>query len=289
MISELLTNEKITVGPPFYNQVTGPQFAALVLLMGVAPLLAWRKSSARQLGRMMLAPFVISLGVIAGLALLARLTNPLALGGLWITVFVGLTTLLEFWRGTQARMKVNQENFFTALVTLAARNRRRYGGYTIHLGVVIMTVGVIGSTFFQQETQGRLRLGEQLTLGRYVMTYDELSDSIEEDVQRTYAKVTVYRDGQLVDTLYPRRDMYFSGQPMTIPGVRSSVEDDFYVILVDWEPIASNGATFKVYLNPLVNWVWAGGLVFILGTLIAAWPDAAEERRRVMLARPVAA
>ena len=96
------------------------------------------------------------------------------------------------------------------------------------------------------------------------------------------ATVSVYRDGQFLTQLHPRRDFYFeSQQAMTIPGVRSSVENDVYVLLVDWEPIAADGATFKIYLNPLVNWVWAGGFIFILGTLIAAWPDAAEARRRV--------
>jgi cytochrome c-type biogenesis protein CcmF len=290
MISELATNQKISVGPPFYNQVTGPQFAALVLLMGVAPLVAWRKASARQLGRMLLVPFIASLVVVAALIALG-IRSLGALLGFWISAVAAFTTLMEFWRGAQARMKVNGENALTALVTLMARNRRRYGGYTIHLGVVLMTIGVIGSNFFQQETQGRLRLGEQLTLGRYVMTYDGLDEFFtDDDRQVARATVSVYRDGQLVGQLHPRRDLYFtSGQPMTIPGVRSTIEDDFYILLVDWEPIASNGATFKIYLNPLVNWIWAGGLVFILGTLIAAWPDAAEERRRVVIAAPVRA
>jgi len=99
------------------------------------------------------------------------------------------------------------------------------------------------------------------------------------------ATISVYRDGRLVGQLHPRRDFFVSSQqPMTIPGVRSTVEDDFYVLLVDWEPIAANGATFKVYLNPLVNWLWFGGLVFILGTLVAAWPDAERERRRAPIA-----
>ncbi len=285
MISELATGQKISVGPPFYNRVTGPQFAALVLLMGVAPLVAWRKASARQLGRMMLVPFAAALALVAGLAILG-LRNWGALLGFGISAFVGFTTLVEFWRGTRARMKTSGENPFTALATLVARNRRRYGGYVIHLGVVLMTIGVVGTNFFQQETQGRLKLGEQLTLGRYVMTYDGLDEFVtNDDRQVARATVSVYKDGQLIDQLHPRRDFYFSsGQPMTIPGVRSAIEDDFYVLLVDWEEIAANGATFKIYLNPLVNWIWVGGLVFILGTLVAAWPDASEERKRVAAA-----
>jgi cytochrome c-type biogenesis protein CcmF len=128
-------------------------------------------------------------------------------------------------------------------------------------------------------------LGQQLTLGGYVMTYDGLDEFItDDDRQVARATVSVYRDGRLVGQLHPRRDFFFSSQqPMTIPGVRSTLEDDFYVLLVSWEPIAADGATFKIYLNPLVNWLWIGGLVFILGTLVAAWPDPEEARRRVTM------
>ncbi|MEP7357993.1 MAG: cytochrome c-type biogenesis CcmF C-terminal domain-containing protein, partial [Anaerolineales bacterium] len=285
MISELATGQKISVGPPFYNRVTGPQFAALVLLMGIAPLVAWRQASARRLGRLLLLPFAAAILLVVGLAV-AGIRNPDALLGFGIAGFVALTTLTEFWRGMVARMRTNGENPFTALTTLIARNRRRYGGYIIHLAVVIMTIGIIGSNAFQVQTQGQLRPGEQLTLGRYVITYDGLDEFATNDGRQVArAIVSVYRDGKLVGQLYPRRDYYAeSQQQMTIPGVRSTVEDDVYVLLVSWEPIAANGATFKIYVNPLVNWVWAGGIFFILGTLVAAWPDAAEVRRRVTTA-----
>jgi cytochrome c-type biogenesis protein CcmF len=181
----------------------------------------------------------------------------------------------EFWRGALARRKLHGENLMLALGRLAGRNRRRYGGYIIHLGVVVMALGIIGIELFQTETQGTLARGEQLTLGKYVMTYDALSifDTADgKNVAR--AVVSVYRNGRPVGELYPRRDFYYeSQQPMTIPGVRSTLEDDFYVLLVDWQPIAAQGATFKIYHNPLVNFVWGGGLIFILGTLVAAWPD----------------
>ncbi len=283
MLSELLQGQKMTVAAEWYNAVTGPQFAALVLLMGVAPLVAWRQASARQLGRLLWAPFVLTL-VLVGLLVIAGITNPGALLGFGIAGFVACTTLLEFYRGMRARMRTTGENALTALFTLVARNRRRYGGYIIHLAVVLMAIGVVGSAFFQQETQGRLRPGEQLSVGRYVITYDGLTEFMTaDDRQVTRATVTVYRDGRLVGQLHPRRDFYFeSQQPMTIPGVRSTIEDDVYVLLVTWEPIAADGATFKIYVNPLINWIWSGGFVFILGTLVAAWPDAAELRRRVL-------
>ncbi len=280
LISELVTGQKVTVGPPYYNQVNGPLLALLVLLMGIAPLVAWRKASARSLGRLMWTPAALT--VAAGvLFYFLGARTPLALAAYGIATFVGLTTLSEFVRGTLARMRLG-ETPLVALIHLAARNRRRYGGYTIHLGVVVMAFGVIGSNFFQQQTQASLAVGEKLTLGGFTMRYDSLAQFPTDD-GRDVARATVSvfdSNGTQIATLHPRRDFFVeSGQPMTIPGVRSTLGEDFYVLLVGWEPIAASGATFKIYLNPLINLVWAGGIIFILGTLIAAWPDVDEEKR----------
>jgi len=193
----------------------------------------------------------------------------------WLIAFVVVVVLYEFWRGVLARRELHGENLLLALGRLAGRNRRRYGGYIIHLGVVVMALGIIGIELFQTETQGTLARGEQMTLGRYVMTYDALSVFDTADGRNVArAVVSVYKDGRPVGELFPRRDYYYEAeQAMTIPGVRSTLEDDFYVILVDWQPIAAQGATFKIYHNPLVNFVWLGGLIFVLGTLVAAWPE----------------
>jgi cytochrome c-type biogenesis protein CcmF len=145
--------------------------------------------------------------------------------------------------------------------------------------VVLMAIGIIGIEVFQTETQGTISQGQRLTLGRFAVSYDSLATFDTPDGRNVArAVVTVYKDNQLIGELYPRRDYYYeSQQPMTIPGVRSTMEDDFYVLLVDWQPVSSSGATFKIYHNPLVNWLGLGGLVFILGTLIAAWPDKEPE------------
>jgi cytochrome c-type biogenesis protein CcmF len=138
-----------------------------------------------------------------------------------------------------------------------------------------MAIGIIGIELFQTETQGTISQGERLTLGRYAISYDELATFDTPDGRNVArAVVSVFKDGEYIGELHPRRDFYYeSQQQMTIPGVRSTWENDFYVLLVDWEPVTASGATFKVYNNPLVNWLWLGGIVFILGTLIAAWPD----------------
>jgi cytochrome c-type biogenesis protein CcmF len=277
LLSELVTGQKVTLGPAFYEPATGPLFAALLLLMGIAPLSAWGGRSWRVLGRAIWLPGLLSLAVPVILVVRGITLWP-ALLGYWLVGFVALVTLYEFWRGAQARHR-RGESLPLALWRLAGRNRRRYGGYVIHLGVVVMTIGIIGIEFFQTQTQGTLAQGEQLTIGRYVMTYDSLAQWDEPDGRNiTRAVVSVYRDGQRVGELHPRRDYYYaSQQPMTIPGVRSTLEGDLYVLLVGWEPIAADGATFKVYQNPVVNFVWMGGLVFILGTLVAAWPEPEAE------------
>ena len=281
LLSELVTGQKVTVGPQFYERATAPLWLGLLLLMGVAPLSAYGRSTWKTLGASMWKPALASISLPI-LLYFWGLENIGALFGYWIASFVLFVTVYEFWRGTRARHQSKGESFPVALMHLAARNRRRYGGYIIHLGVVLMAFGIIGIEIFQTETQATLAQGEQLTLDRYVMTYDSLSQFDTPDGRNVArAVVSVYEDGQFVGELYPRRDFYYTTQqPMTIPGVRSTLEDDFYILLVGWEPIAQAGATFKVYHNPLVNFVWLGGLVFILGTLVAAWPDREGESLR---------
>jgi cytochrome c-type biogenesis protein CcmF len=290
LISELVTGQKVTVGPPFYERATSPLFAGLLLLMGIAPLAAWRHSTAKSLGRAAWKPFLFSL-LIPALAFVFGVRQIAALAGFWLAAFVASVTLYEFWRGALARHRNAGESLPLALWRLAGRNRRRYGGYVIHLGVVLMAIGIIGIEVFQSETQGTIGQGEQISLGRYTVTFDSLAIFPTPDGREVArAVVSVARDNQYVGTLYPRRDYYIeSQQPMTIPGVRSTWEDDFYVLLVDWEPVSAAGATFKIYHNPLVNWLWFGGLVFILGTLIAAWPDKDPEPVAVRARRSGAA
>jgi cytochrome c-type biogenesis protein CcmF len=274
LISELFTGQKVTVGPAFYERATAPLFAGLLMLMGVAPLAAWRHSTAKILGRSMWKPFIASLVVVA-FVLLTGIRNPVALLGFWLCAFVASVTLYEFWRGALARHSTHAESLPVALWRLAGRDRRRYGGYIIHLGVVLMAIGIIGIEMFQTETQGTVPQGSQLTLGNYSITFDSLANFDTADGRNVArAVVSVFKDGKYVGELHPRRDYYYeSQQPMTIPGVRSTWEDDFYLLLVDWQPISTQGATFKIYHNPLVNWLWLGGFVFIIGTLVAAWPN----------------
>lgn len=291
LISELFTGQKVTVGPPFYERATGPQFAALLFLMGVAPLSAWGHSTIKTLGRAIWKPTLLSAAALAAIWA-SGVRSPWALLGFWLVVFTTAITLFDYVRAVWRRHKARQESLPAALVHLTERNRRRYGGYIIHIGIVLMALGVIGIEMFQTETQGTIRPGESLSLSGYTVTFRELADFDTADGRNVArAVVEVTRGGKVLGELYPRRDYYYAQQqPMTIPGVRSTMEDDLYVLLVDWQPISADGATFKIYHNPLVNWLWLGGLVFIVGTFVAAWPDKdpAPARARVQVRREAA-
>ena len=198
-----------------------------------------------------------------------------------------VVTLYEFWRAAWARHKAHEEDLFQALWHLVGKNRRRYGGYIIHIAVILMALGIIGIELFQTETQATVPQGGQLSLGHYTLTFDKLAVwDTNDGLNVARAVVSVNKDGSYVGELYPRREYYYEAQqPITIAGVRSTFEDDLKVLLVDWQPLSTAGATFKVYHNPLVKWLWLGAWVFVFGTLVAAWPD--REPEMVVLRNPV--
>ena len=289
LISELFTGQKVTVGPPFYERATAPLFAALMLLMGVAPLSAWGHSTVKTLGRAIWKPTVIAL-VITVVLFITYTQKIFVLIGFFLIALVILVTIYEYLRGAYARQRSQGENVFTALWTLTGRNRRRYGGYIIHLSMMLMAVGIIGIESFQVETQGRIAAGESLKLSNYTVTYKELAswDDGPKGVNYTRAVVDVYRNGIYLGQLHPRRDYYYdSQQAMTIPGERATLRDDLYVLLIDWEPASASGATFKVFVNPLVNWLWLGSFLFLAGIIIAAWPEKEMERVAVPVRRTI--
>lgn len=223
-------------------------------------------------------PSLIATGAVIVLLIVVG-TTPGAVVAYGLVALAGFSTLVEYGRGVQARVRAHGENPAKALWTLFERNRRRYGGYLIHLGVVVIGFGIIGSTVFQQTTQQTIDPGQTITLGPYTMRYDNVFQAIADDNrQMTIANVTVLRDGQPLAQLRPRKDLFDTGEPMTIAGQYSTLESDFYILLNDWQ---GDRVTFKIYLNPLINLVWWGGYVLIFGTIIAAWPSAEREAAAV--------
>ena len=276
LISELLTNEKVTMGPPYYEKASGPLFAALIFVMGIAPLSAWGHSTMKTLGRALWKPTLLAV-VITMLIYFTYTHNPYAIIGFFLVAFTVLITLYEYGRGIYARMRGQDENMLLAFWNLTARNRRRYGGYIVHLSIMLMAIGILGIELFQVETQGTLAIGDSLQLSGYTIKYREVAswDDKPAGVNYTRAVVDVYdQKGNFLGNLHPRKDYYYdSEQPMTIPGQLASMKDELYVLLIDWEPISQAGTTFKIFVNPLVNWLWLGSFLFLAGIIVAAWPD----------------
>jgi cytochrome c-type biogenesis protein CcmF len=291
MVDLGLRHTIINLGPDYYPPVTRWFLAGIFLLMGVAPLAAWRRSTAQRLGRALAIPTVVGVALIA--LLVVQGTHDLwALAGYGLVTFVAVATIVEIVKGVLARRR-RGEGFGIAFTRLVARDRHRYGGYFIHLGMVVLGIGVIGSTAFQKTTTQTLNVGDQMTLSHYTLQYNGLYQAQASDGRTmVIAKATVYKDGNIVDHIRPRRDIFMTTDPstgqqvastnMSIPGAYRSLEGDFYARI---EHFDGNVVTFRVYWNPLINFVWLGGIVLILGTLVALWPSPEESRsaRRVSL------
>src|SRR5215813_7994062 len=271
VLSEAVRGVKISVAAPFFNQVNVPLGLALLFLSGVCPLIAWRKASARNLRRNFLYPFSLSFVITAALYTLG-IGHVVALISFAICLFVFGTIILEFYRGTRARRAVSGGTIWQAFVSLIRRNRRRYGGYIVHFGIVLIFVGITGSSAYQIEQNVVLHPGESALVGTFVLQYDDLTRAIEPTHEAFIAKLTVSRHGKYLTTLYPEKRLYFAqNQPTTEVALRTRPFEDLYIIMAGFEP--SKAATFKVFVNPLVFWMWMGGLVMVLGTAIAIWPE----------------
>ncbi len=287
MISEIVVGDKITVGPPFFNQTTGPIFALLILLMGIGPVTSWGRASLGKLARNLVGPFLAT-GVITG-ALFALGLRSMALFGYAIVLFVLIVHLLEFVAGMRVYRAAKRVSPPSAFLALFQRNRRRYGGYVVHIGILVITTGIIASHSFQLEHQETISRGGTMSVGEYSLTYAGMRQFQEPDKDVVEATVQVTKNGQPVDTLLPARDFYrASDQPQTEVAIRRTFSEDLYVVLGGWE---GNGetATFKVYVNPMVNWIWLGGLVVILGIVVAAWPESRRQTSDVRVRETVPA
>jgi cytochrome c-type biogenesis protein CcmF len=283
LISELVTGTKITVGPPYFRSVTGPMFLVLLILMSIAPLMAWRKQPIRSLFKAVRVPLLGSI-IITAVWGYAHRMHPASIIALWMVSFAVVAIGYEYWKGMRARMTAQHENPIAAFANLLNRNRRRYGGYLIHLGVIMVAMAFVGDSYFKQETQGTLSVGQRLSVGGYSLQFNGLrSYKGTDDRDVIEASTTLYQGDQPIGDLQPRRDFFVTQQqPSTIAAVYSTLDQDVYVLLVGWEEIGLNNSTFKIYINPLINWAWIGGVVMILGTLIAVWPSGKHEASYVI-------
>ena len=270
LISELFQGETITVGQPFYNQVNGPIFLALIFLMGVAPFLPWRRASWKTVRQALLAPVAVAVLVVA-LLLALGVRNPYAVTAFGLCSFVTAGIVREWVRGAISRHG-RGESYPIAFARLIAGNRPRYGGYVVHLAVVLLALGVAGSSFYGIQRDVALSPGETTEIGGYSIKY--IGSSAVDKVDRVEARteVHVFRGDSFLGAYYPKRDFYPSfNMASTQAAIRSTPVEDLYII--PGELLDDGRALFRIFVNPLVMWMWVAGPLLILGVLVALWPQ----------------
>ena len=272
-ISEAITGERLTVGPEFFNRWMLPIGLTLLLLTGIGPLLAWRKSTIDNLRHQFLWPVLSGVAVAA---LYIAFGFRIWMSGVCFALcgMVAGTMVQEFWRGALVRQQSTGTDIFTALVGLVGRNKRRYGGYIVHFGVVFIFLGFAGEGF-KEEQQKLFKPGESTTIGRYDVRYDSVKVSDDGQKQMITAFITVLEDGKVIDSLHPAK-WYFHGRegepPTTEVAIRRGFGEDLYVVGAAFD-LAKQEATLQVFVNPLVNWVWFGFALIAFGTGIALLPE----------------
>ncbi|MCF6092542.1 heme lyase CcmF/NrfE family subunit [Microaerobacter geothermalis] len=279
VISEALTGDKVMVGAPFFNRVSLPVFILLVVLMGICPLIAWKKSTLRNLRKNFLYPLIFAV-ISAVFLFLLGVRGLFTLLSLTSALFVVATISFEFYRGVEARAQMTGQNKFISFFQVINRNRRRYGGYMIHLAVVFIAIGVTMSSAYSSQIQVMLKPDERVNMKQYTLTYRGLSEEKSAGKSTVFADVVLQKGDKTIGVVRPERIFYANGlQPTSEIAIYSTWSEDIYVVLAGWEEGTSN-AVFEIHWNPLIQWIWFGGYLIILGTLIALWPD---RRRDVMI------
>jgi cytochrome c-type biogenesis protein CcmF len=271
LLSEAVRDVKVSVGAPFFNQVNVPLFLALIFLMGVGPLIAWRRASLENLTRNFLAPVLIGV-VAAAVFRLLGVGSMLAVLSLALTVFVAATIGVDLIRATRARRAMG-ESTLPALGRLLRRHNRRYGGFVVHFAILVVAVGVTGSQAWSVHTETTLKRGEQAELAGYRIRFDGLRESQESNHGKVTGTFTVVNGRAAGTVLEPAKKFYPQEQsPIAYVDYRLGFVDDIYVVLGDFARDGTS-ATVKLQVNRMVSWIWIGGLVLTLGTLLAVLPE----------------
>jgi cytochrome c-type biogenesis protein CcmF len=275
-LSEALRGKehRLTVGPPFFNKWMLPIGLILLLLTGTGPLLAWRKSTVRNLLEQFLWPSLAC--VVTAIALYAFGVRVWTSGTCFaLCAFVTTTVVQELIRGAQVRKGATGSDIVTAMIGLVGRSRRRYGGYVIHLGIMLMFLGFAGQGF-KQEEQVKLNVGQQVTVGPFTVRHDALGVTSDAQKQMITGHVTIFERGKAIGTMEPARWFFAKHEddPTTEVAIRRAPGEDLYIVLGGYEP-TSQQATYAITINPLVNWIWLGFAVMALGTGLALLPESA--------------
>jgi len=268
LVAEAIRGVKVSVGEPFFNRMTLPICVALLFLMGVGPALPWRAASAEVIRRQLLPPAIAAVFGLA-ISLVVGVRSPYGLAAFTFGAFALAANVREFFDGAAARRRAHGEAPPVALARLIGANRRRYGGYIAHLGILTFTLGIGASSIFRAEREATLRKGESMEVGAFTVRLDEVYS--RQEPQRTVlaAGVTILRGGREVGRMEPRMNFYpTSDQPVPTPSVRSRPAGDLYINL---QAFAQDGstATLRVIQEPLVPWIWIGGMIVCLGAIVS--------------------
>ncbi len=283
ILSEAVRGQSVVVGGPYFNFFLRVFGLPLLLLMGIGPLIAWRKASLRSVGRTFVGPALVSLATGVVLLALGAGSSVPGLIAYTFAAFVLAAILLEFVRGTRARRALSSESWPLAFGSLVARNRRRYGGYVVHVAIVLLAIGIAGSSAYDSVVDGKLAPGESLAVSGYTVTYQRLTERETEHATEVRAHLLVSRDGKALGALQAGKNSYKIAGPdpqvSSEVGVRTDylTGEDLFVIP---EQVNEDGSVyFRIFVKPLVNLIWLAGIVFLLGAVVALWPDAREQRR----------
>ena len=270
-ISEALYNNKMTVGTEFFNRMATPIGIAIFMLLGVCSLLAWGKTDPKKLLRHLAIPGAITF-VFFVIFLFSGIRTFTPLLALAVSVFAITTTVIEYFRGVLVKRRTDNMSVFSAILKVMLRHKRRYGGYIVHLGVLLLFLGITGSSAFRVETTKTIRKGDTIRAGKYQLVYQGISTTNKGKLQIDAANFRILNSGKPVGTIKSEKHYHPNFQPATEVGIRSTLKEDLYVILANYDR-ASQMATISVLINPLVIWMWIGGIVMVLGTLLAMTPN----------------
>ena len=278
LLAEAIRGVKVSVGAPFFNKMTLPICVALIFMVGVGPMLPWRAAKLDQLKRDFVLP-LIGLVVALIVSLLFGVRNIYGLAAFSFAGFAAVANIGEFVRGAAARRKATGASPVSAFFSLYSINPRRYGGYTAHVGLLIFAVGVAASSVFRAEREATMRPGDTLELSGFTVRFDNLEGKEEPHRFAVIGNFTAFDDGREIGKMTPRLNYYEmrGGEPLTTPAVRSRFKNDLYMTLLAFEQDGSS-ATVSVIVEPLVSWIWVGGVIVALGAIIGMRP--ARERRR---------
>jgi cytochrome c-type biogenesis protein CcmF len=272
LLSEAIAGTQVSVGAPYFNSVTVPLFLLLVFLMGVGPMIAWRRASWDNLKRNFLWPSAGAL-IFAIALFFWKVRDFLPLLGFTLLAFVVLSIFYDTGLALRARRRIAGEGVFRGLVTLARRNQRRYGGLVVHLGVVLIVLGIAGSMAYSVEREATMSLKEHLNIGRYLIQFEGLKGSQQPTHFRVEGSFRVFHRGEERGVLAPALKFFPNQQsPVGRAVHQSTISEDLYLILSGFSELDKNQATLKVLVRPLVVWIWIGGFVIVLGTLLAILP-----------------